>query len=101
MPDDVLFHKKHNLNHPLAIYNKSLQRILDAFLAVLNKLKDRKNILTVKIDKLKKSPVKSKTDPLAEENLQDLLNAQKELLDSLMAHIDDCYHILGSRVRAN
>ncbi|MBD1905430.1 hypothetical protein NDI37_14365 [Funiculus sociatus GB2-A5] len=81
LPDNVLFHSKYGERHPLSIYNLSVQRIIQAFKAVLDEIDqicttlfDANGHLSYRLDKL--------------------TNLQKELLHSLQSHIDDCYRIL-------
>jgi hypothetical protein len=71
IPDNILFYNEHdNLRHPLGIYNISTTRVLNAFeeLAIL--------LNTVK------------------PSLEELQKKHQELLDSLMAFIDDGYLIM-------
>lgn len=81
LPDCALHHSDHGLRHPQAIYSLSLTRVLRAFEVVLDEN-----------DKIYQTP----TDSEGRANFETaaLLKAQQELLDALMAHIDDCYQIL-------
>ncbi len=81
LPDIALHHLEHGLHHPLAIYSISLRRVTQAFQEVLNEN-----------DKIYQTPM----DANGECNFETiaLLKAQQELLDALMAHVDDCYQIL-------
>ncbi len=81
LPDIALQHTDHNLRHPIGIYSISFQRVIQAF----------QDILTEN-DKVYYAPLKE--DGGIDFNTNLLLKAQKELLDSLMAHIDDTYQIL-------
>lgn len=81
LPDAVLQHGDHSLPHPLAIYNKSLYRVSQAFQGVLDEN-----------DKLYSAPFTANGEIDFKPQL--LLKAQLELLDSVMAHIDSGYQIL-------
>ncbi|HLO85825.1 MAG TPA: hypothetical protein VK203_12575 [Nostocaceae cyanobacterium] len=81
LPEDILHHNKHNLRHPLAIYNLSLNRVISAFIPILDEI-DKIN--TTLLD------VSGKLNC----DLSQLPKLQEELLESLLAHIDDCYLIL-------
>jgi hypothetical protein len=81
LPDIAIQHGDHGLRHPLGIYSISLQRVIQAFKDVL-----------AENDKVYYAPLKE--DGSIDFNTDLLLKAQQELLDALMAHIDDCYHIL-------
>jgi hypothetical protein len=120
LPSDILFfHEYDDLRHPLGIYNLSSTRVIDAFRDVLNGLSSKNdydfeifklNTVLVEAKKdLKLSPEKadnintkiqeyeSQLQQLHEaENKENkrILDAQKELLDSLMAFSDDSEHIL-------
>jgi len=81
LPDIALQHGDHNLRHPLGIYSISLHRVTQAFQNVL-----------AEHDKVYHAPLKE--DDSIDFNTDPLLKAQQELLDALMAHIDDGYQIL-------
>ncbi len=81
LPDIALQHADHGLRHPLGIYSISLGRVIQAFQSVL-----------AENEKVYQAPLKE--DDLINFNPDVLLKAQQELLDSLMAHIDDGYQIL-------
>ena len=81
LPDNVIFHSNYSERHPLSIYSLSIQRIVEAFEAVLDEIDliytalfDADGDLNYRLDKLPK--------------------LQKELLSSLQSHIDDCFRIL-------
>lgn len=81
LPDIALQQGEHNLRHPLGIYSISLHRVTQAF----------QNVLTEN-EKVYNAP--SKEDGAIDFNLEPLIKAQHELLDALMAHIDNGYQIL-------
>jgi hypothetical protein len=81
LPDITLQHSDHELRHPLAIYNTSLRRVTQAFQEVLDEN-----------DKVYQAPYKE--DGNCDIEVHALIKAQQELLDALMAHLDDGYNIL-------
>jgi hypothetical protein len=81
LPEIALQHEKHDMLHPLGIYNKSLYRVLQAFQNILDEN-----------DKFYLALFKDNGE--INFNAQSLLKAQQELLDSLMAHIDSGYQVL-------
>lgn len=82
LPPQMLHQGEHDsLRHPLATYNLSIGRVLEAFRGVLDQLKS-----------LDAAPVNASGS--LEFDPEPLLTAQKELLDSLASHIDDGYQIL-------
>jgi hypothetical protein len=84
LPNVALHHTEHdNLRHPLAIYNMSLKRVVNAFSTVLDEN-----------DKLSEINRNEDEEPLPTISFPTLVMAQTELLESLLAHIDDCYQIL-------
>jgi hypothetical protein len=83
LPDSVLQHADHGLRHPLAIYNISLSRIIQAFQEVLDEN-----------DKVYHALIKE--DGSIDIDTGVLLKSQQELLEALLAHIDDGYQILRS-----
>jgi hypothetical protein len=88
LPDCALHHSDHGLRHPLGIYSLSLGRVVQAFKVVLDEN-----------DKIYQTPIDNKSSCNFETTA--LLKAQQELLDALMAHIDDCYQILKALYPAN
>lgn len=88
LPDCALHHSDHGLRHPIGIYSLSFGRVIQAFKMVLDEN-----------DKIYQAP----TDSNGKCNFETaaLLKAQQELLDALMAHIDDCYQILKALYPAN
>src|SRR6266480_1080236 len=80
LPDIVLHHTDHDLRHPLAIYNVSLSRVTQAFQDTLDEN-----------DKVYQAPAKK--DGEIDIDTRPLLKAQQELLEALLAHIDDGYQI--------
>lgn len=65
-----LFHNEHELRHPLGIYSVSSRRVFKSFEDMVSLFNDKKA------------------------GNEDLSEAHKEILDSLMAFIDDGYHIM-------
>jgi hypothetical protein len=88
LPDCALHHSEHKLRHPIGIYSLSLGRVVQAFKAVLDEN-----------EKIYQAPTDSNGQCSFETVA--LLKAQQELLDALMAHIDDCYQILKALYPAN
>ena len=81
LPDSALHHSEHGLRHPIGIYSLSFGRVVQAFKGVLD---ENEKIYQAQID----DNGRCNFETIA------LLRAQQELLDALMAHIDDCYQIL-------
>jgi hypothetical protein len=129
IPENILYFHEHALRHPLAIYNISKGRVIDAFNDVINALKNSSSYDS-EIENLDKmindlnSQLENKSLNIGEyedarsqleekrknaksilgkrnDELKDLLNKQKELLDSMMAFIDDSYHIMKCFYPAN
>lgn len=85
LPNEVLHHSEYGYLHPLGIYNRSLLRVSNGFIAVLNETKKIENeIQSLKVHQKKFVNLKT----------TELLKAQSELLYSIQSHIDDCFHIL-------
>lgn len=72
IPDNILFYQEHNLRHPLGIYNVSTKRVINA-------LNNFEELLT---------------SFQSDQDFNDLSAQHKELLDSIMAFIDDGYLIM-------
>jgi len=81
LPDAVLHHTDHGLRHPQALYAVSFLRVTAAFVAVLDAL-----------DNVRCTELTEYGGPVF--NTAPVLTAQVELLEAILAHIDDCYHIL-------
>ena len=82
LPSQMIRQQEHDvLRHPLATYNLSIGRVMDAFRDVLDELK-----------RLDDAPTDANGSIQFDQ--ERLLRAQKELLDSLASHIDDGYQIL-------
>lgn len=83
--DAPLYHTAYGLRHPLAIYNVSYSAVLNNFNKIITTLaqvaKEKPFLITAKKDGNK-------------EILYNLLVNQKDLLYSLMEHLDDCENIL-------
>ncbi|WP_071527216.1 hypothetical protein [Nodosilinea nodulosa] len=81
LPDNTSYHQDHNERHPFAIYNLSIQKVLQSLDKLLN---EAGKIYT------------SLFDATGELNyrLGKLPDLQKDLLHSLQSYIDDCYRIL-------
>ncbi|SRR6266487_971579 len=88
LPNIALHHVEHGLHHPLAIYSISLRHVIQAFQEVLNEN-----------DKIYQTPMDAKGECSFETSA--LLKTQQELLDALMAHVDDCYQILKALYPVN
>lgn len=93
IPKQYLYLNNHARRHPLGIYNVSLEQLE----------KDFSRLLTEHFETLKFLKGNIGIDgTLIKDNLttgyNDLLEAQKNLIHSLRAHIDDCYSILASLV---
>lgn len=74
LPDHILHHSEHTLRHPDGIYSVSTKRVFDAFEGFVSLLED----FQTKHESLSKM--------------------HKELLDALMAYIDDSYHLMKSLI---
>lgn len=85
LPDSVLFHEAHGMRHPFSIYNLSLERVLRAFNSVLEQLE--------LINKVSHS-AEDQSILLNILEGEEILKSQKELLESLLSHLDDCLNIL-------
>lgn len=70
VPEGILFHSEHELRHPVGIYAVSTTRIFEAFENLLQAIED----------------IHSNYVQLSTEHI--------EVLDALMAYIDDGYHIM-------
>lgn len=70
LPRNIIFHNEHELREPLGIYTVSTSRVFRAFIKLLEEFNN---------------PAR---------DLENLDFAHKELLDSMMAYIDDCYLIM-------
>ncbi|MBM7869277.1 hypothetical protein JOC70_000746 [Clostridium pascui] len=70
LPNNILFHNEHQLREPLGIYSVSISRVFRAFENMLEELER------------------------SSRNFEKIDLAHKELLDSLMAYIDDGYLIM-------
>jgi hypothetical protein len=81
LPDRILHHTSYSDCHPKIIYRISIGRVIDAFNQVLDELDFLQSSFIS--GGIEKADISSKLPAL-----------QKELLESLSAHIDDCYHIL-------
>ena len=77
LPEKALNYLEHNELHPVDIYSSSLGRIIKSFL----RLKENLIILN-----------DSQEDPI--KHRDNVLESQKEVLQSIHAHIDDCNRIL-------
>lgn len=73
---------------PLAVYNVSVEQLLSDFVAVLDAYQETADFIATK----------RKAAPGGDTHYESLLAAQKSLIHSLQAHIDDCYSILASLV---
>jgi len=80
LPASALHHKEHRLRHPQAIYTVSLARVHRAFVDVLDSDDELRQADLTDNGSLDFKPTA-------------LLKAQEELLEAMLSHIDDCYHI--------
>ena len=93
IPERYLYLHSHARRHPLGIYNVSLDQLEKDFGRLLAEHSETLKFLkgNVHID-----------GTLIKDNFNtgynDLLDAQKSLIHSLRAHIDDCYAVLASLV---
>lgn len=85
LPNEVLLHKLYGDLHPLGLYNRSLSRVSNSFLEVLNELRQ----IETEISNSKTYP-----DDFSDYEPSGLLKSQKELLHSIQSHFDDCFRIL-------
>ncbi|TPV39565.1 hypothetical protein [Bacillus dicomae] len=74
LPDHILHHSEHTLRHPSGVYSVSTKRVFDAFEGFVSLLEDFKT------------------------EYESLSKMHKELLDALMAYIDDAYHLMKSLI---
>lgn len=81
LPDSFSYHTNYESRHPFSIYSLSIQRVMQAFKAVLDEVDQ---IYTAMFDATGHLDYK----------LNKLPDLQKELLHALQSHIDDCYRIL-------
>lgn len=81
LPTEKFHHAAHGLRPPGGIYNVSIDRVIRAFVAVLDQ-----------IDAL--AAATRSPDGRIEFAAEGLLAAQTELLESMLAHVDDAYQIL-------
>lgn len=70
LPRNIIFHNEHELREPLGIYTVSISRVFRAFIKLLEEFNK------------------------SSRSLENLDLAHKELLDSIMAYIDDGYLIM-------
>lgn len=80
-PESAMHFLDHDLRHPLGIYNVSIGRVLSAFEGVLT---ENDRIQSALFNSSGQLDIQG--GPLVE--------ALAELLESMLAHTDDCYHIL-------
>ena len=113
LPENMLYYKEYPLRHPLAIYNISTNRVQDAisrFIISLHDLdsdtmdKDEKEVETLRNvlarlskDSQETNDIKNRMKYLAEEMNkvnENAIDNYVDFLDSLIAFIDDTYHII-------
>jgi len=70
LPHDILFNNEHELREPLGIYNVSFKRVINGFQRILKEIQN------------------------SDVNWENIDLCHKELLDSIMAYIDDGYLIM-------
>jgi hypothetical protein len=81
LPQDFSYHQDHNERHPFSIYSLSMQRVMQAFNAILDEMDQVHTALFDAAGNL-------------DYPLKKLPELQKELLHALQSHIDDCYRTL-------
>jgi len=81
LPENIDYYQAHIERHPLSIYDLSIQRVMKALAEILDEIERINHALFDAEGRLDYSLAK-------------LPILQKELLEALMAHIDDCYRIL-------
>jgi hypothetical protein len=129
VPENILFFLEQNERHPLAIYNMSKNRVISAFSDVIDALKNsgsysdeirnlneristlehylKNENLDIKEQEKFRKELEEKRQILKltlqqrHEDIKSLLSRQKELLESMMAFIDDSYHIMKCFYPAN
>jgi hypothetical protein len=82
LPENFAYHTAHIQRHPFSIYSISIEKVMQAFSAILDEI-DRIN--TALFDT---------TGNLLGHHLNNLPDLQEKLLYALQSHIDDCYRIL-------
>lgn len=81
LPENIVYFKDHLERHPYSIYSLSIQRVMESF----NKVLDEIDYISTAL---------FKSDGHLDCCLDRLPALQKDLLDSLQSHFDDCYRIL-------
>ncbi|MEK6284025.1 MAG: hypothetical protein AABN95_27080 [Acidobacteriota bacterium] len=88
IPDNCCFLNQHARRPPRGIYNVSTEQLVADFSNLLNEYFKTREFIRDNVDKL----------PSGEEYYDSLLKAQKDLIHSLQAHVDDCYAILAALI---
>jgi len=88
IPDSYYFINQHSRRAPLGIYNVSFEQLVADFSNLLDEYFKTREFINEHVDKL----------PSGEGYYEGLLKAQKDLIHSLQAHVDDCYAILASLI---
>lgn len=88
IPDNYHFINQHARRPPLGIYNVSFEQLIADFSNLLDEYFKTREFIRENTNKL----------PGGEEYYEGLLKAQKDLIHSLQAHVDDCYAILATLI---
>ncbi|HYX72365.1 MAG TPA: hypothetical protein VE732_06315 [Nitrososphaera sp.] len=88
IPDNCHFINQHARRPPLGIYNVSFEQLIADFSNLLDEYFKTREFIRENTNKL----------PSGEGYYEGLLKAQKDLIHSLQAHVDDCYAILASLI---
>jgi hypothetical protein len=88
IPDNYYFLNQHARRPPLGIYNVSFEQLVADFSNLLDEYFKTREFITENANKL----------PSGEEYYEGLLKAQKDLIHSLQAYVDDLYLILASLI---
>ena len=88
IPSHFHFINQHTRRAPLAIYNVSVEQLAADFEKALDEYESTLNFISSH----------ERNMPTGDDFYRGLLDAQKSVILSLQAHIDDCYSILASLV---
>ena len=84
IPEEYVFFRQQQLRHPASIYDLSLRKLTDAFVAVL--------------DGYARDTIRIGSGPDGGFELKSLLDAQEHLLRCLQEHLDDCHLVLKTLI---
>ena len=88
IPDSCYFLNQHARRPPAGIYNVSIEQLVTDFSTLLNQYFSTREFIRNNVEQL----------PNGEDYYEGLLKAQKDLIHSLQAHVDDCYAILATLI---